>query len=480
MRKRSFGRVLDGIVTVALASTVGAVGIGGCGGGTAAVATSAEGGAIDGGGGIDVTGFACAGPLPDVLSNLKPATPVDYVELRAQTVPNPDYHGPADDAADGDGGAAAGPPPVILKTLSTNGNACATATNKDACKTALAKASGKGWAPFADGGNAAPPPTIDVQFLVYTRGDEVGVVGTTAELATFLGPIDTLEEARLLLQSEGYVLACSGGGPPPGWKKNDDGSWEILVPGGACSGVIVRRFHIASNGTITLVEAVPNPEPIACGRRPEGLEGSASRGGFAIGLGEYFAEVAHLEAASVVAFRRLEVELRRFGAPESLVKRARRARADEIRHARETSALARRFGGDVPALEVAAATDRDLLAIAIENAAEGCVRETYGALVATFQARTAKDPEVRDVLSRIARDESRHAELSHDVAMWLDGQLDAASRAMVRAERTRALAELRAAIETAPAADVIANAGMPTVVEARELLDGLDREVLAA
>lgn len=481
MRKRSFGRVLDGIVTLALASTVGAVGAAGCSGGTAATGDGGvgDGGTVDGGF-VDDDTFTCATPLAEIVSNLKPGTPVDYVELRTQTVPNPNYHPypPAEDAGDA-GAADAGPPPLVLKTLSTNGQPCATATNKDACTTALAKASGKGWGPFSDGGNAAAPPTIDVQFLVYTRGNEVGIAGSTEELAAFLGPVDTLEEARLLLLSQGHALACAEGSKA-GWRQNPDGSWEIIVPGGVCSGVIRFRYRIGKDGTVTQVGTEPNPEPVACGRRPEGLVDNGAGGGFAIGLGEYFAEVAYLEAASVVAFRRLELELRRFGAPRELVERARRARADEIRHARETAALARRFGGDVRALEVGAATERELLAIAIENAAEGCVRETYGALVAAFQARKAKDPEVRAVLARIARDEARHAELSHDVAIWLDGKLDAASRALVEEERTRALDELRAAIEAAPAADVVEHAGMPTVYEARALLAGLEHEVLLA
>ena len=77
-----------------------------------------------------------------------------------------------------------------------------------------------------------------------------------------------------------------------------------------------------------------------------------------------------------------------------------------------------------------------MLDVAIENATEGCVRETYGALVAAFQARTAEDPEIRQVLTRIAR-EARHAGVSHDVALWLDTQLDATSRARVASERAR-------------------------------------------
>ena len=52
---------------------------------------------------------------------------------------------------------------------------------------------------------------------------------------------------------------------------------------------------------------------------------------------------------------------------------------------------------------------RELEAIAIENAVEGCVRESFGALLATWQAKTAGDARVRAAMKRIARDETRHA-----------------------------------------------------------------------
>ena len=50
--------------------------------------------------------------------------------------------------------------------------------------------------------------------------------------------------------------------------------------------------------------------------------------------------------------------------------------------------------------------------IARENAEEGCVRETFGALLAAHQAAYACDPEVREVMTRIAGDELRHAALA--------------------------------------------------------------------
>ena len=215
-----------------------------------------------------------------------------------------------------------------------------------------------------------------------------------------------------------------------------------------------------------------------CGRRPEGLVEHAA--GAAIGVGAYFADAAYLEAASVVAFRRLETELSALGAPAGLVTRARASRADEVRHARDAARLARRFGGELKKLEVSATRSRSAFAIATENAVEGCVRETFGALVAAWQARTATDPEVRRVLEGVARDEARHAALAHDVAAWLEPSLTPSERAQIDAARERAKYELRAAVEIAPDPRVVGIAGMPTVAQARALLAELEREVLAA
>ena len=58
------------------------------------------------------------------------------------------------------------------------------------------------------------------------------------------------------------------------------------------------------------------------GRRPEGLAPSTATGACAVG--RYFADAAHLEAASVHAFRRLARELTAHGAPSSLVADAKR------------------------------------------------------------------------------------------------------------------------------------------------------------
>jgi hypothetical protein len=173
------------------------------------------------------------------------------------------------------------------------------------------------------------------------------------------------------------------------------------------------------------------------GRRPAGLAEVPPQ---EQGLGAYFAEIAALEAASVDAFEILARELRHHGAPDSLIRAARRAARDEVRHARMVGALARRCGFTPRSPRIAPQPLKSLEAMAIENAVEGCVRETYGALLATYQARAATSSALRETFSRIAKDETRHATLAWRVAAWLDGRLDREARARVEAAR-RAAAE---------------------------------------
>jgi hypothetical protein len=176
------------------------------------------------------------------------------------------------------------------------------------------------------------------------------------------------------------------------------------------------------------------------GRRPEGLCDEAPVESNS--LGHYFAEQARLEAASIDAFRILRDELVGLGAPRTLVRAARRAMRDEARHARRVGGLARRFGGKQRPAMVETRAPRSLEQIAIENATEGCVRETFGALLATWQARNAADPDVRSAMLRIARDETRHAALSWQVAAWINSRLAPEERRRVERARHAASLEL--------------------------------------
>jgi hypothetical protein len=209
----------------------------------------------------------------------------------------------------------------------------------------------------------------------------------------------------------------------------------------------------------------------AClGRRPPGMCSTRTRGPL---VGRYFADAAQLEAASVDAFDVLRRELEALGAPRGLVEAAATAKEDEVRHARMTARLARRFGGKPTKPRMKRPALRSLEALAIENAVEGCVRETFGALFAMHQAEAADDPHVRATMASIAPDETRHAALGWAVAAWAEAKLDADARARVEEARREAIAELRREIEHAVPAPVAAVAGLPTREVALAMLASL-------
>jgi hypothetical protein len=189
-------------------------------------------------------------------------------------------------------------------------------------------------------------------------------------------------------------------------------------------------------------------------------------------LADYLAQSARLEAASVEAFRVLRRELHEHGAPRKLLRAASRAKRDEVRHARATRALARTWGGDAPAPILAVPAQRTLEAFATENAVEGCVRETYGALVATFQAHAARDRNVRATMKRIARDETRHALLAWNVAQWLAPKLSKAQRQRVALAREAAVQEIARAFD-ATVPSWAGEVGLPRREQALALLSQL-------
>lgn len=218
------------------------------------------------------------------------------------------------------------------------------------------------------------------------------------------------------------------------------------------------------------------------GRRPEGFVASlasrSARDPRSRAAGALLAELARLEAASVPAFRRLARELRAHGAPKRLVSRALCAARDEVRHARIMTELARAYGVEPSISPVAVGPVRTLEDVARENEAEGCVRETYGAIVALWQARTARDPAMRRAMTVIAADETRHAELAWQVASWARSLLDARARRRVASARRAAQSELRAQVAAPVDASLSRDLGLPDATQAAALERALN-ELLA-
>jgi hypothetical protein len=168
-------------------------------------------------------------------------------------------------------------------------------------------------------------------------------------------------------------------------------------------------------------------------------------------VARWLAFAAATEAASIRSFLTLRRELRTLGAPAHFVRRAHRAARDEARHTRSMLRLARDRGGEVEWPHSVHLPPRDLEAVATENAIEGCVHETWAALLNHHQAAYAADLEVRAVMARIATDEAAHAELAFDIDCWAAGALPRAARARVQRAKQAAGRALGAALrESAP------------------------------
>lgn len=163
-------------------------------------------------------------------------------------------------------------------------------------------------------------------------------------------------------------------------------------------------------------------------------------------FGAQLARMAYLEAVSVFAFERLERELAALGASPDLLRDARRARRDEVRHTAMASRLAKRNGVTSVELPEApkAAPARTLFEVALENAVEGCVRETYGAVAGLVDAETSPDRAIRRAMRSIAMDECRHADLAWSVHAWAVPQLTAEERRLVEVAMKAAIDELAA------------------------------------
>lgn len=161
-------------------------------------------------------------------------------------------------------------------------------------------------------------------------------------------------------------------------------------------------------------------------------------------IAEHWLEAGAMEHASVAAFARFALELMALGAPARLIEATTAAMADETRHARLCYGLAARYAGDArgpgPLDVTGALADSGLFAVVERAVLEGCIGETQAAVEAAWAAESASDPVVRDVLERIAEDETRHAALAFDFVAWAS-ERDAAVRSLVERTFARARAE---------------------------------------
>jgi hypothetical protein len=160
-------------------------------------------------------------------------------------------------------------------------------------------------------------------------------------------------------------------------------------------------------------------------------------------LAAHWTDLGLMEHASVAAFARFVLELMAAGAPSELVASAQRALGDEVEHARLCFGLASAYAGEPLGPGVLSAQgvldDLGSSACVVRAIHEACVGETLAAIEALEALTGATDPAVIEVLSRVVRDESAHAELGWKFLKWALATATPELRELARTELRRAI-----------------------------------------
>jgi hypothetical protein len=395
--------------------------------------------------------LTCTQFKPLLLSEVKPANPFDYASLRVASQGSRDMMG------------------------ITNGEPCSGARDKAACQAALDS--------IAD--DLELSDTCGMigscrRYLVTTMGDEVKRYASREELLAFLGPVDSPEDALLLLYYDGYNVEC------------DDTHIASTAKGFVAEATVLLdscpvrtarvSLQVSTDGVVKELARErlnPGDSNVCIGRRPQGFIATTTPQTRSV-LGDHFAAMAQLEAASVAAFEVLASELAHHGAPSELIAAAREAAQDEVRHAALTARLARRFGVTPIAPSVQARPLRTLEAIALDNMTEGCVREMFGAMLGHYQAATAGDDEIATLMRGVADDETRHATLALQIDAWITPRVSTEVRARLVEARVEALQALLCELDTQPSPDLCELAGLPDAVTATKMHTALAHELWQA
>jgi hypothetical protein len=140
-------------------------------------------------------------------------------------------------------------------------------------------------------------------------------------------------------------------------------------------------------------------------------------------IDSWFVRATQAEIGSVGAFLIMREELRKMGAPKNLISQCLTAAQDEIKHARMMHTVCVSLGQKATAPTIDCVPKRSYFSLAMENAIEGCIHESYAAIQALYQSQHAKTPELRELFTAIATDEIQHAQLSLQIHHWLMSKL---------------------------------------------------------
>jgi hypothetical protein len=321
-----------------------------------------------------------------------------------------------------------------------------------------------------------------------TSGDSIQEVRSLSALLPLIAPIETVQEAQAWAQLNFKGATCEG----PTNAQTGNASYQLRSvttecvsdPNGSFDVTTETIYTVSSNGDIVTssrkeLSRKPTPACAVAGRNPFAPLARTSAPA-ADACGRYLGTMAHLEGCAVLAFEELAQELARFGAPQGLIARAKEAADDERRHQAMMTSHARMYGADVAAAQSSPHRYASLFELALHNAQEGCVRETYGALVAMHQAARAGDAALRIDLRQIAQEEVRHAEWSHDLARWLESQLTEAEKLEVQLAKRQALLQLHQENQQSPERALQDSVGLPSAEVAAHLLAGLEATLFQA
>jgi rubrerythrin len=186
---------------------------------------------------------------------------------------------------------------------------------------------------------------------------------------------------------------------------------------------------------------------------------------------EHYLRAAYAETAAILSFQQLAFDLEALGASRRLIRAARRAAREEASHARVSLAVARRLGAARPHWppwpRPLRRTPR-LVDVALENATNGCVSELFGTYLQLYQARHVKDPDLRAIAGRIAREEASHAALAFRLFDHFDARLTPDQRRQVRASMREALGRCEASLGHSP--ELLRELGLPDRAAVRSMM----------
>ncbi|MBT9555761.1 MAG: hypothetical protein IV100_07010 [Myxococcales bacterium] len=349
--------------------------------------------------------------------------------------------------------------PPSRTLIASEGELCSAASDPSTCLTKVGDAY----------------PNIRGFMVIETRGDEVHLFYGLNGSYQWMKVPDSAEDAVLLATQMITLDDCRC------VRKTATG-WDVLgvqIEGDVdpdCTGGDREYFaavvHVPTDGDLA-VEKGPliktTSEPRGCaGRRPTGAVARAHDASAPIG--PTLAKAATDEAASVPAFLELARDLASHGAPDALVAACRRAAADEVHHAAAMGRLAAEYGALPEAARVRPSSIPSLLALAVQNAVEGCVGEGWNALLASHQAGAAKHPELASTMAVIAADEIRHAALATSIDAWIRPLLTDVERELVGDAARQALAALQGSCDGVADRTVRAAVGLPSLETRATLL----------